>query len=1103
VPIDRLIDISAQVLQGLEFAHGHGIIHRDIKPENIIITADGTAKLMDFGLARSEGRSRLTQTGMIVGTVAYLAPEQALGGQVDARSDLYSLGAVLYEAVAGKPPFESDDPVSVITQHINVPPVAPHWHNPAVPRNLENLVLKLLAKDPTRRPQTAGEVLAALSGILVTTAQPVEASDKLAGPGLVEQVPRTPLIGRETELMHVRDLVEGALAGRGGVVLITGPLGIGKTRLVEEAITFARLRGVSVVSGEAYESAPPYEPFARALRELARGVDSDTLAARLGDAAPEIAALIPELTRQLPRLSEPAPGSPEDRKNRLFSGVTQFLGATAVSRPILMLLDDMHLADAATVELLQHVAKRAAAARLLLVVAYRPDEIPPTPAGRLFGQVVHGLGREEYCTTLALRPLTEEQVVEVIKAMASHRTRPVVFGRRIFEATEGNPYFIEEVIKGLFEQGALYIKDGQWSTDFDDVRDYSMLAVPSSVQGAVEARLRTLHDQTRQVLTSAAVIGKQFGFDVALAISGVDETALLDRIEEALRVQLIREVRGAEEDVYEFAQPMLRQVLYESIPRRRRRQLHRQAGEVLERLAERNPEPHLEALTLHFREAEESEKALRYARAAAHKAAGVFAYDSAAGYLQQARAAAEDLDRPDVRLQVLEELGDAYSFAGRSREMFSVYEDAVQLWKSLPGASKVDGARLYRKLGEPARWGWYNPKTREHITAGLQLLADAPEHPERIKLIIAKAFDHYWLKTEAESDYVAAEASAKEAYRLAEAIGSYPDMSAALDALAGTYWQSAQFPKMLAVTEQRAPLIERMKTSADTLVETMDFQLMLARANFFLGRYVEAARRSEHGYDISLRTGGTPGVFHGAMLSVQIYALWNRWDEVDRWSRRYDEGEAKAGFSWPSRRMVLGCRALTAAVRGQEDLARALRTEIDSVPTGHPTNAWFTPFWKLVASVQLGDFEQAGEQLETCLRLVDSPYARLEIHTQALELASRAQAWEYAERFGGENLTRARTSEAPWHVAVSCRALGVYHRASGRMDEADPLLRESQEVFRQLDCPWQLGKTLRELALVRKAQGRMDEAVVLLKDALALFEAMGAVPDIEHTRSLI
>ncbi|HEY6103340.1 MAG TPA: protein kinase, partial [bacterium] len=631
-PLDHLLPIAARVLEALEFAHTQGVIHRDIKPENIIIGSDGTAKLMDFGLARSEGRSRLTQTGMIVGTVAYMPPEQALGGQVDARSDLYSLGAVLYEAVTGRPPFESEDPIAVITQHINVPPVAPHWHAPSIPPQLEQVILKLLNKDPTRRFQSAGEVLRALQNVAGAEGAAQEALTA-TGPDLIQRIARSPLVGRDGELRRFKELVDQTIAGRGGVALITGSLGVGKTRLMEEGATFARLRGAAVITGKAYESAPPYEPFARALRELARGVDSDTLAARLGEFAPEVVGLIPELARQLPRIPERAAGSQEERKNRLFAGVAHFLGASAAQAPVVVLLDDMHLADPGSSELLQHVARRADAARTLIAVGYRPDDLPATPAGKLFGQIVHGLAREAFCTTIPLQPLSAEQVVDLIKIMANHRTRPQRFGQRIYDVTEGNPYFIEEVLKGLFERGALYIKDGQWSTDFDDTRDYSMLEIPSSVHGAVESRLRTLREETRQVLLPAAVTGRQFSFDVLQAVTELSEDALLDRIEEAVRAQLIREVRGAGEDLYEFAQPMLRQVLYDSIPRRRRRLVHRQVGDALERVGQRRLDPYLEALAMHFAEAEDLERTVRYARLAAGKAASVFAYDNAARYL--------------------------------------------------------------------------------------------------------------------------------------------------------------------------------------------------------------------------------------------------------------------------------------------------------------------------------------------------------------------------------------------------------------------------------------------------------------------------------------
>lgn len=1102
---DRLVEIAVQILAGLDYAHAHGIVHRDIKPENIVITADGVAKLMDFGLARSEGRSRLTHTGLIVGTVTYLAPEQALGGHVDGRSDLYSLGAVLYEAVARRPPFESDDPISVISQHINVPPVAPHWHNPSVPQGLENVILRLLAKDPARRYQTAREVLDALASVRSTVAgsapQAAPAgAERLAGPALVERMARSPLVGRDAELARLRELLDQTLAGRGAVVLVTGPLGVGKTRLVEEAVTYAHLRGIAVVAGKAYESAPPYEPLARALRDLARGVDSETLAARLGEFAPELIGLIPELTRQLPRGAERTAGAPEDRKNRLFAGVAHLLGATAAQTPLLLFLDDAHLADPATLELLQHVARRSEASRVLLVVAYRPEDIPSSPAGRLFGQITHDLGREPFCTRIALHPLSEEQVVDLITSLAGLPKRPVHFGRRLYEVTEGNAYFIEEVIKGLFEQGALYIKDGQWSTDFDEVKDYSLLQIPTSVRDAVEARLRSLGDQSRQVLTQAAVIGQRFSFDTLLALTGADEASLLDRVEEALRARLIREVRGAGEDVYEFAQPMLRQVLYDAIPRRRRRLIHRKVGETLETLPGPKQDAYLEALAHHFTEAEETEKALKYARLAARKAAAVFAYDDATRYLQQAIAAAEELDRSQERFEAMEELGDLLFAAGRREQTVRALEDALQFWKSLPGTSNVDGARLCRKLGEiGSRWAAYNPRTREHIIEGLRLLEDSPAHPERVRLIVAKAHDLHWLRPAAEADYPAAEASAREGYRLAESIGTLREMSSALDALAGLYLTTADFSKMLETTTQRVPIVERL----DDPRERNDLHHMLAFAYDLLGDFAQAVKHAEHGYEVASQSGMFGPMVQNCGDAVRAYTWWDRWADAERWCRLYEQAEDRVGARVGHREWIIVSRVMTAAARGNVDGARRLEDELQTVPVRHPALAWNHTLIKLLAALALNDVEKARSLLEEGLRLADTPVAALQIQTQALQFACQAREWDDIDRLGDDTLARARSSGGRRHVALNCRALGIYRREHGRLGEADPYLQEAVDLFRALDCRYELGKTLRELALLRRAQGRGDDAARLLQEALTLFAALGALPDAESTRALM
>ncbi|MBI2856516.1 MAG: serine/threonine protein kinase, partial [Chloroflexi bacterium] len=210
MPLEQALDIAKAVCQGLEFAHSRGIVHRDLKPGNVWLTGGGVAKIGDFGLAVAVDRSRLTQAGMMVGTVSYMPPEQALGGQVDARSDLYSLGAMIYEMVCGRPPFVGDESVAIIGQHINTPPVAPSWHNPNCPKALEEIVLRLLAKRPEDRPQSAQDVLETLNAIDLSLSPTTETERAEANP--LERLARGTFVGRAQEMAQGRSLVEDAFS---------------------------------------------------------------------------------------------------------------------------------------------------------------------------------------------------------------------------------------------------------------------------------------------------------------------------------------------------------------------------------------------------------------------------------------------------------------------------------------------------------------------------------------------------------------------------------------------------------------------------------------------------------------------------------------------------------------------------------------------------------------------------------------------------------------------------------------------------------------------------------------------------------------------------
>ncbi|MCI0344695.1 MAG: serine/threonine protein kinase, partial [Chloroflexi bacterium] len=229
--VDETLRIGGQVAHALEHAHSRGIVHRDIKPGNVWLGEDDNARLGDFGLAVALDRSRLTAEGMMLGTVAYMAPEQAMGRHTDARSDLYSLGAMLYEMVTGRPPFLGDEAVAIISQHIGTAPVAPSWHNPDAPPALERLILALLAKDPEKRPETAGEVRDALARIATaaSTTGPAAAAREEANP--LDRLAGGVFVGREREMDELRAGLDDALSGRGRLLLLMGEPGIGKTRM--------------------------------------------------------------------------------------------------------------------------------------------------------------------------------------------------------------------------------------------------------------------------------------------------------------------------------------------------------------------------------------------------------------------------------------------------------------------------------------------------------------------------------------------------------------------------------------------------------------------------------------------------------------------------------------------------------------------------------------------------------------------------------------------------------------------------------------------------------------------------------------------------------
>ncbi|MFC1946485.1 protein kinase [Chloroflexota bacterium] len=640
--LDQTINIAKAVCQGLIFAHSNGVIHRDLKPGNVWLTDDGTARIGDFGLAVMTDVSRLTMEGMMVGTVSYMPPEQAGVGEVTPKADLYSLGAMLYEMVTGRPPFVGDDSISVIGQHINAQPISPTWHRADLPAAFESLIMLLLEKDADKRPGSAKDVLAVLESI-----EKGDIKEQTVETQVPTQNPlyRRVFVGRENELKQLQDTFIGAMSGQGALTMVVGEPGIGKTAVCDQLSTFVTLRGGMTLWGHCYEEGSlslPYLAFVEAMRSYVMDREADDLKKELGSGATEVARIVSEIREKLhvePREAQ----NPEEDRYRLMQAVTSFLKNAAAVKPMLVILEDLHDADKGTLEMLSYVSRNLSGTRLLIIGTYRDIEVDrshPLSAALAELRRVSTFGR------VLLRGLSIVEVRRMLESLTQEDI-PVGLAEAVHRQTEGNPLFVQEVVRYLTEEKLLVRESGKMIATGDTPLDMN---IPEGLRDVIGKRLSNLSAECNELLSVASVIGREFALDTLKAVADMSDVAFVNALKESVQLSILEERSQLGEIRYRFTHAFFRQTLYEELIAPQRLYIHQQVARSMETLYEKRLEEHASELAEHFSHSTDHadlEKAVNYGEMAARRAMSVYAYSEAAHLLDQTIKVQKILDPND------------------------------------------------------------------------------------------------------------------------------------------------------------------------------------------------------------------------------------------------------------------------------------------------------------------------------------------------------------------------------------------------------------------------------------------------------------------------
>ncbi len=1146
--IEDSIGIITQLCEALSIIHGQGIVHKSINPDNIMLLS-GTdppgIKIINFAIAQIKDFSRITERDDIIATFSYMAPEQSgmLNRKVDNRSDLYSLGIVLYQLLTGQLPFGGDDISSIIHHHIAMLPESPADYNNAIPEVLGKIVLKLIEKEPDRRYQNAGNVLNDLKRFLSGERDfLIGAEEPVTIIGSSKE-----LVGREQEYEALIRMFDETLRGRGGVCLIYGEQGIGKTRLIEELVngiyyhqgTFI---GVSAIEGE---NKVPYGTIRDALNRYLKFFNDypeakkETVISVLKD---EIGYLGEILIKLEPAMSDifgvPPPLvqlSPEREQKRFLMTISRFFySLSVVENGIVLILDNLQWIDDSSFAFLLEVIKHIENYPLLVIAVFREDDVLKSQG---LIDLIESLKISRYpYREIELRPLDKISMNRYVASlMQVSMTSAEELSELIMNYSRGNPYYAIEILKQLIDEKAIVVQDHSVTIRQDIIQRITILNTAVDI---ILRRVSLLNEKEIAVLSYAAIMGVIFEIELLLRMTKYPDEDVIAIIDRGIELQLIqKDVR--ERGRFMFTHRRIRELLYQDIPIAKRKALHLTVARIIEESSAGDIDSVVFEIAHHYIEADEKDKILEYAYPAGIKAKENYANEDAIKYLDIVRGMLEESGRKGQAqwVECMQHVGQILLTIGKFDEAIEVY---LTLLKYETG--KINKAGINRQISQAyfSKGNW--PECERYAQRGLSLLGEnLPLRKIMVITGLVKEIIAYYLH------YVTRlrrpgriRSAAREKYKVIinqymtlswmyilsdinkfihsvlrminisrSKIGTSKELGMSIAVFASLLMVVPLFRKAVRYHEIALVMRQDIKDQLG-IAQSMQF---MGYAYCYQGEYDMSINYFMQSKDIFTRIGD---VWEIAMVNNGLgydYYYIGQYDDMIACFRNYLDSSEKINDHYG---ISVSCANLSMAYTLKGDLEKAEQYGMRALSLSKSRELWYPHCFASInygyLMMEKGDYDEAVNYFDIALRLfLENNFLRdYTVHV----FPYLADAYLEIYKIDRSRLTKTRirklcaesirrTRKWPNHFAEALRVNGRYCFLTGDHKKAERYYRRSIRHSAMLGRKFEIAKGLYDYGTMLKETGRIDQSEARLKAAYEIFREIDATLYMQRTKILL